>query len=160
MAFVAILITIIIIVPIAIVCTNMRNKLLSEGKIVNRDIHFVENAEIFTFRKPVDYSPITNGVMNFDYKDIRCALSGDKARQTYNFKGADWSANLWYVGENAEAVTYRFEFNNWSSRNGIPYSALAMNKLATAIEKLFLSIDPYTYVSTEPVEFKTKHSFI
>lgn len=159
MVWLVLLITLIIVVPIAIVASSMRNNLIAEGKIVNRAVDFAEKAEIFTMRRPADYSYITNGVMNFDYKDIKCSLSGDRARQTYNFKGADWSANLWYVGETADNVTYRFEFNNWSSRNGIPYSGIPMNKLETAIEKLFLTLDPYTMVHTEPVQFKTKHSF-
>ena len=64
MVWLVLLITLIIIVPIAIVASSMRNNLIAEGKIVNRAVDFAEKAEIFTMRRPADYSYITNGVMN------------------------------------------------------------------------------------------------
>lgn len=155
-----IVITLVIVVPLAIICNNMRNKMLAEGRIINRDMDFHEKAEIFNIKKQSDFSQIIDGVMNFNYNDIRCSLDGDKNTQNYKFKGADWNARLWLVSNEEDETVYRFEFENWHQRNGIPTGGLAMNKLETAIEKMFLSIDSDTKVSTEKIEFKTRHSFL
>ena len=42
----------------------------------------------------------------------------------------------------------------------MPQDGLNMNKLTTAVEKIFLSLDPNTQVRTVPLEFKTKHSIL
>lgn len=157
---IVILISLAIIVPIVIVAQKKHEQLVAEGSIVERKIDFVEKAEIYTIKKLEDFSPVTNGVMNFNYGDIRCTLDGDKAKQTYHFKGGDWSADLWLVGNSETETVYRFEFANWSERRGIPYSAVNMNKLETAVEKLFMSIDPNAMVRAEKIEYKTNHSFI
>lgn len=156
----AIIISLIIIVPIAIYCNNKRNELISEGKIVNRDLKFTQMAEIFTINKLSDYSLVNDGLMNFDYDDIKCNLDGSKSKQSFKFKGSDWSAKLWLLDDREAETVYRFEFENWSERNGIPYSALPMNKLLTAVEKMFLAIDSNAKVASEKIEFKTKHSFL
>lgn len=155
-----IILLIIIIVPACVIANNKRNELLSDGKILDRRPDFVKKAEIFTINRMENYSKIIDGVMAFDYSDIKCSLDGDKAKQTYRFKGADWNAHLWLVKTTDSNFIYRFEFGEWSERNGIPYSGIPMNKLLTAIEKMFVSIDPNTTVSSEIIEYKTKHSFL
>lgn len=153
---VVIILIVIAVVVACVIANNKRKELLNSGVILDRKIDFVKKAEIFTIKKLDDFSQITNGVVSFNYNDIKCAMDGDKAKQTYHFKGADWTADLWLVEKNDNHFVYRFEFGQWSERNGIPYSGIPMNKLATAIERLFVTIDPNASVRTEEIEFNTK----
>ena len=73
------------------------------------------------------------------------------------FTNSDWTAQLYRLSGDESQVTYRFEFTKW--RDALSNASL-MNMLMTAIEKLFLELDPNTQVRTVPLDVKTKHSFL
>lgn len=133
-------------------------QLVGEGKIISRKPDFVKNAEIFTLHIP-DFSLVTEGVKAFPYGEIGTNLKGSSTEQRFNFTASSWGAKLFRTSGDGESAEYRFEFTNWSTRNGMPTAALQMNMLLTAVEKLFLSIDGSTQVRTQPLELKTKHTF-
>ena len=52
--------------------------------------------------------------------------------------------NVWY-----------FHFTNWKTYRGMVQEHIPMNILITAIEKMFLSIDPGAQVQNIPIKVKT-----
>ncbi|MDY2872444.1 MAG: hypothetical protein SOT57_07910 [Eubacteriales bacterium] len=136
-----------------------QKQLLADGKIICRRIDFMESAEEFTL-SAVDPAQVTEAVKAIDYAEMRTKMQGSNEQQLFKFTGSTWSAQLHKLRDNGTQVVYRFEFTSWKTRNGMPCDALSMNKLTTAVEKIFLSLDPNTQVRTVPLEFKTKHSIL
>ena len=135
-----------------------RNKqLLAEGKIITRKSNFMENAEEFTLTA-VEPEKVTEAVKAMDYAEMRTKMQGSNEQQLFKFTGTTWAAQLHKLNDVGAQVVYRFEFTGWKTHNGMPENAVNMNKLTTAVEKMFLGFDPNTQVRTIPLEFKTKHS--
>ena len=135
------------------------NKMVADGKIISRRTNFMESAEEFTL-SAVDPAQVTEAVKAIDYAEMRTKMQGSSEQQLFKFTGSTWSAQLHKLSDNDTQVVYRFEFTNWKTHNGMPQDGLNMNKLTTAVEKIFLSLDPNTQVRTVPLEFKTKHSIL
>lgn len=135
------------------------NKLVAEGKIISRRTDFAEDAEEFTFRA-VEPAQITEAVKALDYGDMHAGMKGSSERQIFKFTGSGWAAQLYRMEAEDAQMRYRFEFTNWKTRNGMPQDALNMNKLLTAVEKVFLSFDPSAQVRAVPLELKTRHNFL
>lgn len=135
------------------------NKMVAEGKIISRRKNFMESAEEFTLCA-VDPAQVTEAVKAMDYADMHTRMQGSSQQQLFKFTGNGWAAQLHKLSDNGAQVVYRFEFTNWKTHNGMPQDALNMNKLTTAVEKLFLSLDPNTQVRTVPLEFSTKRSVL
>lgn len=133
------------------------NKMVSDGKIISRRTNFMENAEEFTFRK-IDPATVAALVKAINYADMHASMQCSEERQLFRFNGSAWTAQLHKLSENDTQAVYRFEFTNWKTHNGMPRDGLNMNKLTTAVEKVFLSLDPNAQVKEIPLEIKTKHS--
>ena len=136
-----------------------QKQLLADGKIICRRIDFMESAEEFILTS-VDPGSVTEAVKAMDYVDMRAKMQGNNEQQFFEFTGSNWTARLHRLSNDDAQTVYRFEFTSWKTRNGMPCDALNMNKLTTAVEKIFLSLDPNTQVRTVPLEFKTKHSIL
>ena len=128
------------------------NKMVADGKIISRRTNFMESAEEFTL-SAVYPAQVTEAVKAIDYAEMRTKMQGSNEQQLFKFTGST-------LRDNGTQVVYRFEFTNWKTHNGMPQDGLNMNKLTTAVEKIFLSLDPNTQVRTVPLEFKTKHSIL
>ena len=135
------------------------NKMVAEGKIIDRRTNFMENAEEFTLSS-VDPAKVTEAIKAMDYADMHTHMQGSSVRQIFKFTGNGWTAQLYRQSDDGAQSVYRFEFTNWKTHNGMPQDALNMNKLTTAVEKMFLVFDPNTQVRTIPLEYKTKHDFL
>ena len=135
------------------------NKMVADGKIISRRTNFMENAEEFTLTV-VEPERVTEAVRAMSYADMHTKMQCSNEQQLFKFTGSTWSAQLHKLRDNGTQVVYRFEFINWKTHNGMPQDGLNMNKLTTAVEKIFLSLDPNTQVRTVPLEFKTKHSIL
>ena len=135
------------------------NKMVADGKIISRRTNFMENAEEFTLTV-VEPERVTEAVRAMSYADMHTKMQCSNEQQLFKFTGSTWSAQLHKLRDNGTQVVYRFEFTNWKTQNGMPQDGLNMNKLTTAVEKIFLSLDPNTQVRTVPLEFNTKHSIL
>lgn len=135
-----------------------RKKLLDAGKIIDRKKDFMEEAEEFALRVP-DPAMVTDALRALNYAEFRCRMQEDGNQQIFQFTGSGWAARLFRKDLQQGYSLYRFSFTNWKTRNGMPENALQMNQLLTAVEKMFLSIDPQTQVRSEPIQVKTKHNF-
>ncbi|MBO4562716.1 MAG: hypothetical protein J5772_03805 [Clostridia bacterium] len=132
-----------------------RNKLIDEGKIILRKSDFMKSAEIFTLKTP-DPDAVAEAVKAFNYSEMRVSMKGSSAKQQFVFTGLNWGAQL-YRQSADEKAAYRFEFTNWKTSNGSAQYDTHMNMLLTAVEKMFISFDANTQVTTVPLELKTKH---
>ena len=153
-----IVVFIIVIIGVVIWGVNRNKQLMDEGKIIKRDISFLETAEVFT-SKGADPAKISSALRTMD-------ISGTKADWTskngtlFIESGYGWSAKLELIGNNEETYKYRFQFLNWKTSRGIPTNANSMNIAITAIEKAFLQIDPKTKVESTRIKTTTKSSFL
>ena len=157
MVWIVILIVVAVVGVAIYFALKAHNKMVAEGKIISRRKNFMESAEEFTL-SAVDPAKVTEAVKAMDYADMRTKMQGSSERQLFKFTGSTWAAQLHKLSEDGTQVVYRFEFTNWKTHNGMPENAVNMNKLTTAVEKMFLGFDPNTQVRTVPLEFKTKHS--
>lgn len=123
-----------------------RVKSLNEdGKIIGRDVDFEEYAELFTIRD-VEFKDIREELRNADYSG-RTNIKADMEKKLVNYEGVDWKAHLYYMTNETDRNAYCFEFTEWSTRKGLTQNITDMNVALTAIEKVFLKIDPNTQVS-------------
>lgn len=137
------------------------SKLESQGKIVRREKGFNENAEIFTMG-PIDQNKVTEGLKEIG-NSMRISINGNTNTQSFSITGgswSQWSARLKLIEADETKTVYRFLFNHWKSNahSTTPEDPTSMNIMLTAVEKMFLNIDPNTKVHTEPVSYHTEKS--
>lgn len=142
-----------------IVIYKKQQKLLSEGKIVKRAGGFYGMAEEFTLRH-VAPEEVRQGVEAFSLSSMGVKAAYSQNPLDISF-AASWTARLKETSSEEESSVYTFEFTSWScsGKTSIPKGVTDMNQLLTAVEKLFLQLDPETKVRTYPIKTKTKHSF-
>lgn len=141
-------------IPLIIKKRKEVQKLLNDGKIVQRDIHFAEKGEEFT-SKIGSYQALSEALGKME---LPCRMSGNTSK--VEFTGRAFTAGLYRVDFDKPSgiAIYRFEFHSWKSYRGMYEQSNEMNMLMTSVEKAFLSLDPYTSVSNYAKNFKTKHS--
>ncbi|MBM6676663.1 hypothetical protein H6A07_07905 [Olsenella uli] len=147
--------TIAIIIALVIAAIGFYQKVQhrKEGSTLSRARDFVEYSETFTLRHLAD------GELTSAFK---AAQPGAKAGVTMHgnaqqvvFEGP-FGAVLSRTENTDEKSVYVFKFTNWKSRYGSPLYAEDMNLLLTAVEKIFVSLDPNTQVSTKKEDITTK----
>lgn len=132
-------------------------QLQSEGKIIKRGMGFMEKAELFILELD-DPDKVTKAVQEFPYSEMKVSVQSDEANQAFQFSNSyGWNARLYCTERNEQKVTYCFEFSHWETSNGAVQGGLYMNMLQTAVEKMFLDIDPNTQVQEKALSVKTHH---
>ena len=143
----------IIAAPIFIYIFYREHKLRSSGKIMKRKIKFVEESEEFTLSLN-NPSIVAEKIQNLPYREMKVSVN-TTGNQKFRFSsGYGWDAGLFLEERNGDKSIYCFGFLNWRTKNNIPIDNLHMNMLLTAIEKMFLDIDPQTKVQTKKVKAK------
>lgn len=135
------------------------SNLLEGGKIIKRNGAYWEEGQeyILVLENP---NLVTQKVEVFPYSEMKVNMKGDKEKQVFNFSSYNFDAQLRYKETAAEKSVYCFEFIRWKNNQlGTPIGIFEMNMLMTAIEKMFLSIDSNTQVTSKRLDIKTKHSF-
>lgn len=152
---------VVFIVIVAVIAAGRNKQLLESGKIVKRPMNFWENAEAFL--TCADYETLRSAVLGTDLSDCAVTVTPDlEGRAVILFQCRHgWNAALRWQGSREGRNAFLFYFPAWKKgRYGAPYGASQMNMLATAVERLFLSLDPDTTVETRRLEIKTKTRLI
>jgi len=133
---------------------KQNKQLISEGKMIRRDLRFAEKGEEFTSRVG-SYKALADKISSM-YSP--CKIEGNASTQVV-FTGSTDAASLYKVmfDEPSGIGIFRFEFTHWKSSGGVYENVNAMNVLMTSVEKCFLELDPNTGVSFYDLDFKTKH---
>ena len=133
---------------------KQNKQLISEGKMIRRDLRFAEKSEEFTSRVG-SYKALADKISSM-YSP--CKIEGNASTQVV-FTGSTYAARLYKVkfDEPSGIGIFRFEFTHWKSSGGVYENVNAMNVLMTSVEKCFLELDPNTGVSFYDLDFKTKH---
>lgn len=154
--------TIVIIASIAMVALivwaarKSKNKLLGEGRIVEREAKFFEKKE--TFITTARFSDVASIIMAENFSDVQIEIIPDVPNQRLHFvshDGYEWKAVLKYIGNQGDKNFFEFSFLSWKTRNGVTGST-GMNCLLTSVEKAFLKVDWDTLYEFEDVSYKTK----
>lgn len=134
-------------------------KLVLGGKVIERDHNFVEKAEdfIFTLENP---NRVAELLQSLPYAEIKASMQVEDNGRSFLFTSSTWSARLRRKNNDAGKVVYSFQYLQWKTYNGSIQYEDNMNMLLTAIEKMFLGIDPCTQVKTQLIETKTSHKFL
>lgn len=159
MIWTVLLVTFVVLGVLIYFSLQAHNKMVDEGKIISRRTNFMENAEEFTI-KTVETEKITEAVKAMNYADMNTGMQGSSEQQLFKFSGSTWTAQLRKLSDDGTHMVYSFKFTSWKTHNGMPKDGLNMNKLTTAVEKIFLELDPEAQVRTVPMEIKTKHSIL
>lgn len=133
-------------------------KLFNSEKIIYRKRKFAEEAEEFILTL-TDSSLVSKKLRELSYQEMKVAMNS-KGEQEFLFSCSRcrWNARLFLKGSEGDKVIYCFEFLNWQVNNGAPVGDLYMNMLLTAVEKVFISLDPHTEVKMRLLETTTKHN--
>ena len=155
---IAILVCAALLVIAAYISAKSKSKLVEKGLIINREKDFMEKAEIFTL-KSISTDQLLEGLKDINAK-TKVGIDGNMQRG-YTFDGGSysrWKARLRCTEMNESQSIFRFVFTEWKTENDRPKDDISMNILLTAVEKMFLQLDPHTQVRTEPVEIHTSRA--
>ena len=134
-----------------------KKKLAGKGMLIQRDKKFMENAEIFTL-KSISSDQLTDGLRKVN-SETKVGITGD-LKHGYRLDGGSWSkwsARLTCQQMDQAQSIFRFTFTEWKTDGGHAEDDISMNVVLTAVEKMFLGMDPNTQVQTVPVEYHTSH---
>jgi hypothetical protein len=155
---VVIVVAVVIGVAVGMKQRNINNQLLSEGRMIKRDIDFMEKNYFYTSRIAT-YKQIYEKLDSSDLSGTGVSWSG-KIGDIIFKSSLGWSARLAEVESDDENHKYLFHFTNWETYRGLPQNTTSMNVLLTAVEKCILSVDPTTKVTTTEMKLKTKSHFL
>lgn len=133
-------------------------KLVDSGKVINRERNFVEKAEDFVLTLD-DPGEVARQLQELSYAEMKVSMRIGEGGHSFQFTGSTWSARLYRKNDEDGKAVYSFQYLNWKTHDGGVMYEDHMNMLLTAIEKVFLSIDPNTQVRTRLLETKTSHKF-
>lgn len=143
-----------------IVARKGRNKLIDEGKIIQRESAFWDKSETFTIQG-VTLQTIYNDLSPADMKAFVGAyeLQPENSRIVFVHNGykESYTATIRQLDSTESGNTFRFMINQYKYSGSKP-NEQSLNILYTAIEKIFLNHDPNVKVVTEYVDRKTKKS--
>ena len=141
-------------VAIGLKKAKKEKELYNKGIIMRRDINYAEKGEEFT-SKVGDLQRVKESLSSLN---AGCEFKGSV--QEVVFKGKPFAATLSLVSfdEATGTAVYRFNFTHFRESGYSYENGTGMNMLLTAVEKMFLSLDPDTSVKTFDVGFKKKRS--
>ena len=131
---------------------------LDEGRIVKRKYVITEQAEEFTLRG-ADFARVLQGIQDADLRGSGVSVQRNDTNQAFFFTGSNWKAEMYRKNDVGDQNVWYFHFTNWKTYRGMVQEHIPMNILITAIEKMFLSIDPGAQVQNIPIKVKTNPSF-
>ena len=134
------------------------NQHIADGRMIKRDIRFIETEELFTLSGG-DFQRVVSEIQATSFAGTGVSIQKNDAKQAIQFQGSGWAAQLWRQADSGENAVYAFCFTRWKTHRGIPLNHMEMNMLLTAVEKMFLRIDPNTQVQTRALTTKTRPSF-
>ncbi len=137
---------------------KVNHQLMDEGRIIQRKYVITEQAEEFTLRG-ADFARVLQGIRNADLRGSGVSVQKNDANQVFFFTGGSWKAEMYRKNDIGDQNVWYFHFTNWKTYRGMVQEHIPMNILITAIEKMFLSIDPAAQVKNVPIKVKTKTSF-
>lgn len=132
--------------------------LMESGKITKRKGDFVEQAEDFILSLK-DPDEVARLIQELPYAEMKVSVYPANGNRDFQFTGGGWSARLYRKEDEGEKAVYTFQYLKWETHNGLTVHADQMNMLLTAVEKMFLKLDPATQVKTRLLETKTTHKF-
>ena len=142
-----------------VISAKKQKAMMNDGKIVRRAYGFQEKAEEFTLRS-VTRDEVLQGIKEFGLKSMGIKATYNESPFEFFFE-TNWKARLKEKSTDENQSVYTFEFLSWKTSGSlsVPEGQLVMNQLLTAVEKMFLKLDPETQVKTYPIKLKTKRSF-
>ena len=157
---VILLVVIGIAIAAGIFARKARNKLLDEGKIILRESKFWDKSETFS----VAGTTLEDVYSRLPSEDLKKYVGGyelqkDKNRIVFVHNGYDesYAGTLNLTSAENGINTFCLLINQYKTKNSSP-NEMSLNVLYTAVEKIFLCIDPNVKVRTEYVDRKVKHS--
>jgi hypothetical protein len=157
---VILLVVIGIAIAAGIFARKARNKLLDEGKIILRESKFWDKSETFS----VAGTTLEDVYSRLPSEDLKKYVGGyelqkDKNRIVFVHNGYDesYAGTLNLTSAENGINTFCLLINQYKTKNSSP-NEMSLNVLYTAVEKIFLGIDPNVKVRTEYVDRKVKHS--
>lgn len=153
-------VVVIVFIGIRIYQKSTRDKLSSEGKIIERDKDFQRQATIFTTRASFnDFLPVLQA---YALENDHIRWKTDPPNHLINFscqsvaQDTSFRAFLKCTKSINEIYEYRFEFNYFRAQKSITTSKQQpiANVLQTTVEKIFYQLDNATTIRREAVHYQ------
>ncbi len=136
-----------------------KQQMAESGKIIKREGQWWKDEVIFS--TTATFPEVQAALKTIDISDSGAAIGLSDQGKAVHFKcGEKWDAALADLGPENGRNTFGFFFLSWETKSGVNTRADQMNIVLTAVEKMFLSIDPTTTVETHRGKFKSKISFL
>lgn len=130
-----------------------KKQLTDSGRIIKREGQWWKDEE--AFKTNATCSDVLAAMKSIDVSGSGATVSWNSDGSLYRFKAAQWEACMTYE----ESGAFVFSFLSWKTSNGVNVNSDAMNIVLTAVEKLFLEIDPNVAVQTSRGKYKSKVNF-
>lgn len=158
-AYIILAVFLIVIIMVTYAQIRQKNEYLREGWIIRRQAYFWEDTETLYCKS--SYRDMLAELKNTDFPYCGVTITtnvGGKA--TVLFEIPSWKAELNYYGETDGEHEYEFQFTSWKKENYVVQDSMKMNLLQTAVEKMFLRLDPDTEAKIHRNKIQSKTSFI
>ncbi len=131
------------------ICVGLKlnKKNLASGEIIERKPNFMNDGEEFTLNTVIDPIEMKKSLIEIHNK-LGVSLQGNTEVGKIGMDYVTFKTQIKRMSQEEGKSVYRFEFIEWKTRRGMPENAIMMNKLATAVERMFSSFDPNVTVRT------------
>ena len=147
----------VVFVVIFLVMKQKSDRLFEEGKTIKRKDLFYEKRHIFTVKNaPWDLVVKKATSLNIPEAKVTVYPNNGGYREILYKSAYSWNAKLDQIEEGEDANVYQFEFSEYIARSGGLPNMIPMNVMQTAIEKMFLELDPQATVEAHEIKRKTK----
>lgn len=138
-----------------------KQKLLSEGKIIEREGGFHKKMHQFTTTAEFDQICNRLKAADADLETDRIGYSINLEKKNIFFKNSkfEWEAEFVFNDRVDDKNQYSFGFTQWTNKNGTPINSCSMNILLTIIEKAILSLDSNAKVVSLDRQLTSKYKF-
>lgn len=162
-AGILILILIMISVIVACICSKkQRDKPPDKGKLIQRETDFWDRSESFTV-EGIALEDVFTRLPADDLKDNvgSYILQPEQNRIVFVHNGNEesYTGTLSLISADNGTNTFRLLINQYKTCGSSP-NAESLDALYTAVERVFLEIDPEIEVTTKFVDRKTRHNII
>ena len=115
---------------------NINNQLMSEGRMIKRDIDFMEKNYFYSSRIAT-YKQIYEKLDSSDLSGTGVSWNGKIGDITFQ-STLGWSARLAEVESDDDSHKYLFHFTHWETYRGLPQNTTSMNVLLTTVLKILI----------------------
>lgn len=149
--FIFIIVFVVVVLGIAL---YKHNEMVASGEIAQRSMEFMYKVQCYTLNDTPD-DRIVQSAADIITPNMKVLVSGYGSDYVL-YSGKKWTARLECVDRQGGKVVWTLTFIDFVKDGMNVVGAIDMNRLTTALEKMFLSIDSNVLMQTFEHDYKIK----